>query len=109
MARRKIHARKLINERDFLHLAKEFYRYIYRFPDVEADNKWKEIKIFAEDFIVTSHCKQENSADFSSEDFRDFLRFYTNLETRHYDEEREFIFSEADMDYFFSLQSKSEP
>lgn len=105
MAKRKIYARKLIKEFDILHLAKEFYRYTIRFPDLEADTKWKQIKEFAEDFLVIDRCKRENNPDFSPEDFRDFLRFYTRLEAKHYDEERKFIFSENDKDFFLSLKS----
>ena len=104
MAKRKIYAREFINDFDFLHLAKEFYRYIFRFPDLESDAKWKNVKNFAEDFIVTDRCKREKNSEFSPEDFRDFLRFYTSLEAKHYDEDREFIFTEKDIYLFLSLR-----
>ena len=98
MAKRKIYAREFINNFDFLHLAREFYRYIFRFPDLEPDTKWKNVKNVAEDFIVMERCKQENSSDFSPKDFREFLRFYTSLEAKHYDEDREFIFTDKAID-----------
>ena len=75
MAKRKIYAREFINNFDFLHLAKEFYRYIFRFPDLEADAKWKNVKNLAEDFIVIDRCKRESSSKFSPKDFRDFCVF----------------------------------
>ena len=48
MTKRKIYARKLIVNLDFYHLAKEFYMYIFRYPELEQDNEWVEIKQLAE-------------------------------------------------------------
>lgn len=107
MAKRKIYARKLIDDRDVLHLAKEFYRYIFIHPELEAEPEWKEIKKFAEDLIVETRYKRADAAEISPDDYRDFLRFYTSLEVRDYDEEREFIFTEKDKRLFLALKMES--
>ena len=101
MAKRKIYASKLIKTKDFYHLAKEFYKYIYRYPELEKKNEWKELKEYAEDFLVAWH--QLHTADIDNDKYRDFLRFYTKLETKYYDEERNFIFTDEERMFFFSI------
>ena len=101
MEKRIIYARELLHEADILHLAKEFYRYIYRYPELEEKSVWKEIKKYAEEFLVIR--KQKHNGVTDKEDYREFLRFYTSLETRFYDEERRFIFTEQEKSHFLSL------
>lgn len=103
MAKRRISAQELICDRDFFHLAKEFYRYIFRHPELETEPEWAEVKAFAEDLIVKTLYEQEEETEKSLDDYRDFLRFYTRLEVRDYDEEREFIFTENDKLFFLEL------
>lgn len=103
--KRKIYARKLVSEHDFFHLAKEFYRYIYRYPELEVETDWKAIKKYAEEFIVSCHYHKEK-ANIKKEDYRDFLRFYTELETKYYDEERIFVFTKNEKEHFLSLMQK---
>ena len=59
MTKRKIYARELFRKFDFYHLAKEFYYYIFRYPELESEPEWKEIKEFAEDIIVTHRCSKD--------------------------------------------------
>jgi hypothetical protein len=104
MAKRRISAQELICDRDFFHLAKEFYRYIFRHPELETDPVWVEVKAFAEDLIVKTLYEQEEETEKSLDDYRDFLRFYTRLEVRDYDEEREFVFTKNDKRFFMGLK-----
>jgi len=101
MTKRKIYASKLIKTKDFYHLAKEFYKYIYRYPELEKKNEWKKLKEYAEDFLVTWH--QLHTEEIENDKYRDFLRFYTKLETKYYDEERNFIFTDEERIFFFSI------
>ena len=41
MTKREIYASKLIKKKDFYHLAKEFYKYIYRYHELEEQIEWK--------------------------------------------------------------------
>lgn len=109
MTKRKIYARELFRKFDFYHLAKEFYYYIFRYPELESEPEWIEIKEFAEDIIVTHRCSREYGDKFDPDDYRDFLRFYTRLEMKYYDKEREFIFNEKDKMLFlaFNLKKKN--
>ena len=106
MERRKIYAYKLLSEYDFFHLSKEFYKYIYRYPELEETQDWREIKIQTENYIVRDHIRNNKISQFESDDYREFLRFYTSLENRFYDEEREFIFTELEKEHFLSLIKK---
>ena len=92
---------------DFYHLAKEFYRYIFRYPELEADPTWTELKQFAEDLIVAIKFRRDPETKMSKEDFRDFIRFYTKLEMKFYDEEKEFIFTETEKNLFLTLRPKT--
>ena len=106
MTKRKIYARDLFRKFDFYHLAKEFYYYIFRYPELEAEAEWKEIKEFAEEIIVTHRCSREYGDKLDPDDYRDFLRFYTRLEMRDYDKEKEFIFNEKDKKLFLAFNLK---
>jgi len=106
MTKQKIYASELFRKFDFYHLAKEFYRYIFRYPELESETEWKEIKEFAEDIIVTHRCLREYGEKLDPDDYRDFLRFYTRLEMRDYDKEREFIFTEKDKKLFLAFNIK---
>ena len=106
MERRKIYAYKLLSEYDVFHLSKEFYKYVYRYPELEETQDWREIKAQAEDYIVREHIRNNKISQFESDDYREFLRFYTSLENRFYDEERELIFTELEKEHFISLIKK---
>ena len=106
MKKNTVYAQILFRERDFYHLAKEFYRYIFRYPELEADPTWMELKQFAEDLIVAIKFRRDPETEMSKEDFRDFLRFYTKLEMHFYDQEKEFIFTESEKDLFLALKPK---
>lgn len=106
MTKRKIYTRKLIVNLDFYHLAKEFYMYIFRYPELEQDNEWVEIKQLAEDIMVETRCRKEYLEDVDPVWYRNFLKFYTGLEVKNYDEEREFIFTETDKMIFINLCKK---
>lgn len=106
MKKRKIYAYKLLSEYDVFHLSKEFYKYVYRHPELEEALNWREIKIQTEDYIVREHIRNNKISKSESDDYREFLRFYTNLENRFYDEEREFIFTELEKEHFLSLIMK---
>ena len=106
MKKNTVYAQKLFRERDFYHLAKEFYRYIFRHPELEADQSWTELKQFAEDLIVAIKFKRDPETEMSKEDYRDFLRFYTKLEMHFYDKEKEFVFSDSDKELFLGLCPK---
>jgi len=73
---------------------------------LESETEWKEIKEFAEDIIVTHRCLREYGEKLDPDDYRDFLRFYTRLEMRDYDKEREFIFTEKDKKLFLAFNIK---
>ena len=101
MAKRKIYASKLIKKKDYYHLAKEFYKYIYRYPELEKQIEWKRLKEYTEDFLVAWH--ELHTDEIEPDKYRDFLRFYTKLETKYYDEERSFIFTDEERVFFFSI------
>lgn len=110
MARRKIYAKKLLKELDFYHLAKEFYLYITRYPELEADSEWKELKQTAENIMVEIRCNNPYREKLDPIDYRDFLRFYTKLEVRSYDEEKLFIFTDKERQMLLNLgRFKSNP
>ena len=106
MTKRKIYAKKLIANFDFYHLAKEFYMYIIRYPELEHDNEWVEIKQLAEDIMVETRCRKDYLEEIDPVWYRKFLQFYTGLEVKNYDEEREFIFNETDKEIFLNLCRK---
>ena len=59
MTKRRIYAKKLIADFDFYHLAKEFYMYIVRHPELEQDDEWVKIKELAEDILVETRCRKD--------------------------------------------------
>ena len=109
MTKRKIYAKKLIANLDFYHLAKEFYMYIFRHPELEQDDEWVKIKELAEDIMVETRCRKDYLKKVDPVWYRKFLRFYTGLEVKNYDEEREFIFTEMDKEIFKNLCRKPTP
>jgi len=106
MTKRRIYAKKLIADFDFYHLAKEFYMYIVRHPELEQDDEWVKIKELAEDILVETRCRKDYLQEIDPVWYRKFLQFYTGLEVKNYDEEREFIFSETDKMIFVSFRKK---
>lgn len=106
MTKRRIYAKKLIADFDFYHLAKEFYMYIVRYPELEQDDEWVKIKELAEDILVETRCRKDYLQEIDPVWYRKFLQFYTGLEVKNYDEEREFIFSEMDKEIFINLCRK---
>jgi hypothetical protein len=55
---------------------------------------------------VREHIKNNKISKIESNDYIEFLRFYTSLENRFYDEERDFIFTELEKERFLSLIKK---
>lgn len=62
---------------------------------------------YAEDLIVAIKFKRDPETEMSKSEFRDFLRFYTKLEMKFYDEEKEFIFTETEKTLFLALRPKT--
>lgn len=97
---KKIYAKEFLDDFDFFHLAKQFYRHIYRNKELEQEPEWKEIKLATENFLVMHRSLSEPKSDVQGEDYRDFLRFYTELEIKS-EEPTEFIFNKREKDLFF--------
>ena len=104
MAKEIIYAETFLKKLDFYHLAKQFYRYIYRYPELEKDKQWKELKIETENFLVNYRMKRDS--EMKPDDYRDFLRFYTSLEIKYEDPKQEFIFSESEKSIFQKIIKK---
>ena len=104
MTKRKIYARELFRKFDFYHLAKQFYRHVYRHPELEEDAEWKRIKTAAEDFLVEHRLVIDEETKSTEEDYREFLRFYTSLEIK-YEEATEFVFEEQEKEFFLKVVS----
>ena len=51
-------------------------------------------------------CSKRYNDNLDPDDYRDFLRFYTRLEMRDYDKEKEFIFNEKDKKLFLAFNLK---
>lgn len=98
MSSTKIYAKDFLRNFDFYHLAKQFYRYTYRYPKLANDKRWEELKIETENFLVSHRMKRDSEMD--PDDYRDFLRFYTSLEVKYEDPTPEFIFSESEINIF---------
>ena len=103
MPKRTIYAVDLLRKFDFYHLAHEFYRYTYAYPELEADNEWAEIKKVAEDILVDVRCHDGRFEEVDPDWYRDFLRFYNSLEAKHYAEDREFIFEPLHIALFLKV------
>jgi len=93
MSKKVIYAKTFLEKSDFYHLAKQFYKHIYRHPELEEEIEWQTIKLAAEDFLVEQRHTIGIEVGSSSEDYRDFLQFYTGLEVK-YEDPTEFIFNE---------------
>ena len=93
---------------DIYYLAKQFYRHIYRNPELEEESEWQEIKRLAENFLVEHRMILDEETKSTPEDYREFLRFYTGLEVK-YEDPTEFIFDEYEKNIFLkfiTLQQK---
>ena len=104
MSTTKIYAKDFLRKLDFYHLAKQFYRYTYRYPELEKNKEWQEIKIDTENFLVDYRMKRDS--EMKPDDYRDFLRFYTSLEIKYEDPKQEFIFSESEKSIFQKIIKK---
>lgn len=93
MSKTVIYAKTFLEEFDFYHLAKQFYKHIYRHPELEEEIEWRKIKLATENYLVEQRRTIGMGTDSSSEDYRDFLQFYTGLEVK-YEDPTEFIFNE---------------
>ena len=99
MSKKVIYAKTFLEEFDFYHLAKQFYKHIYRHPELEEDAEWKTIKTAAEDFLVEHRLVIDEETKSTDEDYREFLRFYTSLEIK-YEDKTEFVFNEQEKAIF---------
>lgn len=104
MSTTKIYAKDFLRNFDFYHLAKQFYKYIYRYPELEKDKQWEELKIETENFLVSYRMKRDS--EMKPDDYRDFLRFYTSLEVKYEDPIQDFIFSESEKSIFCKIIKK---
>ena len=86
-----IYAKYYLEKLDIYHLAKHFYRHIYRHPELEEITEWIEIKKFTEDYLVKHRINSDS--DITNKEYREFLRFYTKLGIK-YEESTEFIFDD---------------
>ena len=93
MSKKEIYAKTYLEKFDFYHLVQQFYKHIYRHPELEEENEWQTIKLAAENFLVEERHTIGIGIDSSSEDYRDFLQLYTGLEVK-YEDPTEFIFNE---------------
>lgn len=94
-----IYANTFLVKSDFYHLAKQFYRHIYRHKELEQESEWKEIKILAENYIVKNRLMFGSGAETPDDKYREFLRFYTELEVK-YEDRTEFIFDDCEKELF---------
>ena len=101
---KKIYAKTFLKNFDFYHLAKQFYRHVYRHPELEEDAEWVKIKTAAEDFLVEHRLVIDEETKSTDEDYREFLRFYTSLEIK-YEEATEFVFEEQEKEFFLKVVS----
>ena len=95
MAKEIIYAETFLKKFDFFHLAKQFYKYIYRNKELEQESEWKEIKRLTENFLVDYRSVIGIGSETTDEKYREFLRFYTELEIK-YEDPTEFVFTEQE-------------
>lgn len=95
MSKKVIYAKTFLEKFDFYHLAKQFYKHIYRHPELEKETEWQTIKLAAENFLVEQRHIIGIGIGSSSKDYRDFLQFYTGLEVK-YEDPTEFVFDEEE-------------
>lgn len=103
MSKRTIYAKTLLQELDFYHLASHFYRYIYRHPELEENPEWRTFKGEVEDFLVTQRFYRPVKTEMTPEEYREFLVFYTNLETKYPSETIEFIFDDKEKEILWNV------
>ena len=98
--KKKIYAKDFLKKLDFYHLAKQFYKHIYRHTELEEKTEWQEIKLVTENYLVEH--RLYNDSKTTPEEYREFLRFYTELEIK-YEEPTEFIFSDLEKKIYLKL------
>ena len=102
MEKKIIYAKTFLEKLDIYYLAKQFYRHIYRNPELEEESEWQEIKQLAENFLVEHRMILDEETKSTPEDYRDFLKFYTGLEVK-YEDPTEFIFDEHEKTIFLKF------
>lgn len=95
-----IYAKNFLKKLDIYHLAKQFYKHIYRHTELEEETEWIEIKQITENYLVEH--KLYSDSETTPENYREFLRFYTELEIK-YEEPTEFIFNEFEKRIYLKL------
>ena len=97
MAKEIIYAETFLKKFDFFHLAKQFYKHIYRNKELEQESEWNEIKLATENYLVKHRLISDTET--TPEDYRKFLRFYTEIEIK-YEDPTEFVFNEREKAVF---------
>lgn len=100
MATDKIYAKDFLKKFDFYHLAKQFYRHIYRHPELEVIDEWKELKLAIENYLVEQRFNRCEKPEMTPEDYLEFLQFYTGLEVKYEEPDQEFIFTNTEKKFF---------
>ena len=95
-----IYAKYYLAKLDIYHLAKHFYRHIYRHPELEEITEWQEIKLVTENYLVEHRLNSDS--DITNEEYREFLRFYAELEIKH-EEPTEFIFDDFEKEIYLKF------
>ena len=96
----KIYAKNFLKKLDIYHLAKQFYKHIYRHNELGEKTEWIEIKQITENYLVEH--RLYNDSETTPEEYREFLRFYTELEIK-YEEPTEFIFNDLEKKIYLKL------
>ena len=95
-----IRAEVLLKKFDFYHLAKQFYKHLYRHPELEEEIEWQSFKQATEDYLVMQRFRRVTETEMSQEDYRKFLRFYTGLEVKGEEPKQELVFNEQEKNFF---------
>lgn len=95
-----IRAEVLLKSFDFYHLAKQFYKHLYRHPELEEENEWKSFKKATEDYLVVQRFRRATEIEMSQDDYRKFLRFYTSLEVKGEEPKQELVFNDQEKKFF---------
>lgn len=107
MSKQIIYAKTFLKEFDFYHLAKQFYKHIYRNNELEQESEWKEIKRITENFLVEYRSVVGIGSETTDEKYREFLRFYTELEIK-YEDPTEFVFTEPEKEAMLKFVNTAE-
>ena len=91
--------RKLENEDKIINMAHEIVDKKIPVRELEQESEWKEIKILAENYIVKNRLMFGSGAETPDDKYREFLRFYTELEVK-YEDRTEFIFDDCEKELF---------